>query len=273
MMSSSSPLMEISNLPSRSSCIDLAEGLVARARHHVVQAEVALAHGRQDAHQHRLQVDLRGGLARLLHQLVELPLHAREAIARQRLRIAVRLELEQAELGGEVIVVQTLRASRGRPAPGPRPDRPGTSPARRRCAARRSRTDPPSACARARADPRESRAVNSRRCCASLSGSTALCDLVVVIPSPVSLGPFGRGTAAASCAKSPSRGASRGPTSRLGWGCPATQRVRHRPRLADVLGATLAAAHQDEARAQHVEVPAGQASARSGAATTPRTRR
>ena len=34
--------------------------------------------------------------------------------------------------------------------------------------------------------------------------------------------------------------------------------LRHRPRLADVLGPALARGEQDEARAQHVEVPAGE---------------
>ncbi len=76
------------------------EGEVARVRHHVVHREVALADRRQRAGEHDVQA---GGLGRGVadgEELVELGVHAREAVAAELLGIEVELEVEGADLGG-----------------------------------------------------------------------------------------------------------------------------------------------------------------------------
>ena len=86
----------------------LVERHVARARGHVVEPEVGLPHRRQDPHQHGVHAKLVGGLAGLVDQLVQLLLHPRQPVAAERLRVRIGLDLELAELGREVGILQLL---------------------------------------------------------------------------------------------------------------------------------------------------------------------
>ena len=119
MMSSSRPLIENSNLPPRSAGDDLVELHVARARHHVVEAEVALAHRRQDAHRAPTPMPSSPAAVRaLLDEVVELRVHA--ARGRRRRTPAGRSSPRAgtAELGRVVRVARAARALRARRAPG-----------------------------------------------------------------------------------------------------------------------------------------------------------
>ena len=62
----------------------------------------------QDAHQHRVHAERLGGRTRLADQRVELLLELGDAIAGERLRIAVRFDLELAELGREVAIAELV---------------------------------------------------------------------------------------------------------------------------------------------------------------------
>ena len=150
--------------------------------------------------------------ARALDELVELPVHAREAVAGEDLRIAVGLELELAELGRVVAGSRSLlehlqHAAGGTPVLvdeehlllGADAPHAGLEQVLAR------------ACARARGCQRASAAMNSRWRSPSSRPSTCLCSLVVTaVTSPSTR----RESAAASCARSSSRGATRGPKSR-----------------------------------------------------------
>ena len=113
-----------------------------------------------------------------------------------------------------------------------------------------------SASMRSRACTSRSRAwVNCRRSCPAPLASATSFPLARVLATDHRTRPTGtrRGTAGACAARSASRGATPGPTSRPGWGCLATELVGDTPRLADVLVRALAAGEHDEAGAQHLE--------------------
>ena len=65
---------------------------------------------------------------------------SREALAPERQRVEVELQVEERDLGDEVRVGDALEHLRSRPAPGASRGRRGTSPARRRCGARPPRS-------------------------------------------------------------------------------------------------------------------------------------
>ena len=141
--SSSRPLIETSNLPPRSAVTILLSVHVARARHHVVEAEVAsCASSAGCPSARRCMPSSRGRAARACSTSSSSCVSiCDEAVAGEQLRIAVDLELELAELG-RVVRVARRRSSTCSDAARRAPalvDR-GTSPARRRCGARRSRT-------------------------------------------------------------------------------------------------------------------------------------
>ena len=143
----------------------------------------------------------------------------REAVAGEDLRIAVGLELELPELGREVGVVEPLehleRRRHGPPGPvdeehlllgADAPDA-GLEPALGQHALERAEVGAGSAC------------MNSRRCC--LDGSRRLtCAIASVHPFRSPSGPVVEILAAASRARSASRGATPAPRGRPGSGCP-----------------------------------------------------
>ena len=75
---------------------------VARVGDHVVEAEVGLQNCRKDPGEHDLVAERLGGLARFDEQGSELRFHVAEAVARVRLGVGVGLDLEEAQLGGEM---------------------------------------------------------------------------------------------------------------------------------------------------------------------------
>jgi hypothetical protein len=89
------------------------EGEVARSRRHVLEVEIGLLQGRQDAAEHHLGPDHLGRLAGAVDELVELLLHAAECVALQSDRIQVALHVEPAQLGREMGVVDVLEHLEG----------------------------------------------------------------------------------------------------------------------------------------------------------------
>ncbi len=87
--------------------------LVARLRHHVVEAQIRLAQGREDAGQDGGEVERSGGGAHLGVEPVELRLHRRDPPAREGLRVRVGLQIEEAELGREVRILDVLQDAQG----------------------------------------------------------------------------------------------------------------------------------------------------------------
>jgi hypothetical protein len=81
------------------------EGAVARHRGHVLQPQIRFAQGRQDTGQQDLDILLRRQPAQEIEPRFELLLHRRQAAGAEGARIEVDLEIEQAELGGVMRVV------------------------------------------------------------------------------------------------------------------------------------------------------------------------
>jgi hypothetical protein len=86
----------------------LVEGGVAGDGRHALDPEIGGPEGGQDADEQHLDAHLARLRDRPIERLVDLPLHPAQAIARQPQRLEVELEIEAAQLGGEVGVAQRL---------------------------------------------------------------------------------------------------------------------------------------------------------------------
>ena len=83
----------------------LGDGEVARLRGHVVERQIGLVEGRQDAGQEDLGAELPGPPPGDGHDVVELRLEAAQGVGAEDDRIEIGLEVEPGELGGEPRVV------------------------------------------------------------------------------------------------------------------------------------------------------------------------
>ena len=245
MISSSRPLIENSNVPPRSSVDRLVERAGSAGSAPCCRAPRSrLAHRRQDADQHDAACRARRAAARALS--TSSSSCCSHAARGRRRRSSCGSQLASSWNRPSSVVkcgspsaLEHLRARRG-PGASVCVDR-GTSPARRRCGARRSRTGPR---ASMRSSARRSARMRAHELAPALLAVELAVDFLcarVVRPSVAASGPLVEILAAASARHVGQSWCHSGPHESTRFGTPLRPSTfAIAPRLADVLGAALA---------------------------------